>query len=377
LQLINVSELKAHPRNDEFFDDITGDNWIEFVKSVKTSGVIEPIVITQDKMIVSGHQRVRACKELGFTQVSCKVALYDNEDKVLKDLLETNLRQRGIGNTNAIKFARCIVELEKIYGIQHGGDKKANPNNLGLKTQTELAENFGISTEQLRNYKKLLTLIPELQDLVEGGYLNATTAYGVWAKLSQADQDKLLNEIGKDKIAELTKKATSDYITEVNKLKLANSELISSNQNITERLLEKPTSVEVQVDNPELQKKIDRLEEDKALLEKKAALNDKEAKEYADLKKSIEQLKKDKSDIGRQIEAATSISGLIVDVEHMLRTTLAPIKYSRAIAEQTSNPTVIKNVIEIIERVSAWCDEMYEILPNDKKYINMDTEELK
>lgn len=62
-----------------------------------------------------------------------------------KDLLETNLRQRGIGNTNPIKFAKCIQELEKIYGIKKGSAGKRNiePNNSAL-TQNNLAEHLCI-----------------------------------------------------------------------------------------------------------------------------------------------------------------------------------------------------------------------------------------
>lgn len=33
-QLINISELKPHPRNTEFFDDIIGDNWKQFLSSM-------------------------------------------------------------------------------------------------------------------------------------------------------------------------------------------------------------------------------------------------------------------------------------------------------------------------------------------------------
>lgn len=35
------------------------------------------------------------------------------------------IRQRGIGNTNPIKLGRCLVELERIYGVHNGGDKKS------------------------------------------------------------------------------------------------------------------------------------------------------------------------------------------------------------------------------------------------------------
>jgi len=52
--------------------------------------------------------------------------------------VKTNLRQRGIGNLNPIKFAKCIVELEKLYGIKHGGERKSNQDYLGLKNQNKI-----------------------------------------------------------------------------------------------------------------------------------------------------------------------------------------------------------------------------------------------
>ncbi len=42
------------------------------------------------------------------------IRTYENDDKVLKDLIETNIRQRGIGNPNPVKLGRCIKELKRI-----------------------------------------------------------------------------------------------------------------------------------------------------------------------------------------------------------------------------------------------------------------------
>lgn len=233
MEIKNVAELISHSRNNEFFDDITGDNWKEFLESVKTSGVIEPIVITQDKIIVSGHQRVKASKELGIKDILCRIKIYESNEKwskddlIIKELLETNLRQRGIGNLNPIKFAKCIVELERLYGIKNGGDrgnqyKEADKNNSPLATQKQLAEQFSIDESQLRNYKKLLTLIPELQELVETNKLSATTAYKVYAKLSSEEQQKLLNDLGVEKISKMTKIQAEE---EIEKLVQVNEEL--------------------------------------------------------------------------------------------------------------------------------------------------------
>lgn len=99
-----------------------------------------------------------------------------DEDKILKNLIETNIRQRGIGNPNPIKLGRCIKELERIYGIQNGGNRgnqyqEAEPKLSDVPTQEDLAEIIGISVDTLQNYKKLTELVPELQDWVKTGVL--------------------------------------------------------------------------------------------------------------------------------------------------------------------------------------------------------------
>ena len=119
----------------------------------------------------------------------------------------------------------------------------------------------------------------------------------------------------------------------------------------------------------ESETKIKRLLEDKQLLERKVKLNEQEASEYNNLKVRIEKLKQDKNSLSRQIEAATELSGLVVNIENMLKKELAPVKYSRAINEQGHDEVVVKNLKEIIGRVQQWCDEMTELLPN-KNYID-------
>ena len=175
MQLMKIEELIPHPRNSEFFDDMSGDKWKEFLESIKTSGVIEPIVITQDKVIVSGHQRVRACKELGIAEILAEVKVYDDEDAILKDLLETNIRQRGTIGGSSVKLGRRIRELERIYGIRNGGDRSSS-DIVGTATQQDLAEKLGISVDTLNNAKKLTTLPSEIQDLIEQGNISPSTA---------------------------------------------------------------------------------------------------------------------------------------------------------------------------------------------------------
>lgn len=184
MQLIKVSELKPHPQNNYFFDDITGDKWKDILESISRRGVIEPVVITQDKIIVSGHQRVRACNELKIDEVLCEIRIYQDddkhskEDKILEDLISTNIMQRGIGNTNPLKLARCIQELERIKGVRHGNnrftnrdDKMSTLQNPQI-TQEDIAKQFGVSVKKVQRIKSLLELPEDIQRLIETGVLD-------------------------------------------------------------------------------------------------------------------------------------------------------------------------------------------------------------
>ena len=233
MQEILVSELKPHPKNDYFFDDMSGDKWNEFVESVRTSGVIEPIVITQEKVIVSGHQRVRACKELGITSINAEVRIYNDEDAIIKDLLETNVRQRGEIGGSTVKLGRRIMELERLYGIRNGGDRKSagiRMNNVlsdkeHPHTQEELAANLGIDVKTLRNAKRLVSLPSEIQDLVSDGNISASTASRLIARLSPAEQEQLAASL--PAAERLTQTQVQEYI---DALKEAQTKLAVSEQ---------------------------------------------------------------------------------------------------------------------------------------------------
>lgn len=205
MQQININVLKSHPRNNEFFDDMSGEKWKEFLESVRTSGVIEPIVVTTDMVIVSGHQRVRACKELGIDSIMCEIKSYNDEDSIIKDLLETNIRQRGDIGGSAKKIGKRIKELERLYGIREGSaggtgqnqyTKELEPNNSDEAiTQSDIAAKLGISVDTLQNYKMMADMIPELEELMDTGIVTKTTALAMMRNLSDEEQEDLISKL--------------------------------------------------------------------------------------------------------------------------------------------------------------------------------------
>lgn len=248
MRFMDVDKLKPHPKNNYFFDDINGEPWTAFLESIETSGVIEPIIVdASDLTIISGHQRVRACKKLGIKQVAVEERGFDSEDERLKQLIETNIRQRGVGNTNAVKFGRCVAELERIYGIRNGGDRKseirsANGTTDKPKTQDDLAEEIGVSKDVLKRAKKLAELPEELQQMVMDGKVTASTASRVIARLTPEEQKKLAEQIsGKDKVSG---REVEQYIEEIKRLKEENERLHDDNKILARRSAQEPIIME-------------------------------------------------------------------------------------------------------------------------------------
>ena len=112
--------------------------------------------------------------------------LEENVDE-LKELLTKNpdtdwLRENDISFHCLMGICTKNVLMERIYGIEHGGDhgnqyQEAKPNNSVLaKSQSDLAAEMGFTVQTLQNYKALTEMIPELEDLVDTGIVTNTTA---------------------------------------------------------------------------------------------------------------------------------------------------------------------------------------------------------
>ena len=299
MELMNPNNLKPHPRNNEFFDDMDGQKWKDFLQSVKTSGIIEPIIVTQDLVIVSGHQRVRAAKAIGLMKIAVEVRHYDSDDKVLKDLIETNLMQRGVGNVNPIKTAKCIAELERIAGIRQGSanEKGNNRNGEGTgfphETQADIAKKFDMSQRQLRKYKKLLTLVPELQDVVESGEISVKDASAFIAKLPEHKQRELAEQIiGTD--GKVSKQ-------ELERLKAENEKLRNRKPEVIEKVVEKRVEVESEFSK----RRLESLEkENKKLISERQEFVDKWRKSERERKALEDEMKKPENERAEKIKTS-------------------------------------------------------------------------
>lgn len=408
MQMVNVNLLKEHPRNKEFFDDIQVERWQEFVESIKTSGIIVPLVITQDYVVISGNQRLKAAKELGLKEVPCEVRTYEDrdgltkEDWMLKDLIETNLRQRGIGNLNPMKLARCILELERIYGIKRGrpingenGNKKRDKLSQLQDNiyQKEIIENTGLNRRGYFRIKKLNELIPELQFLVEQDKLSSSAGEQL-AYLEPEQQRELYSTLG-EAITELKrsevenlrkqmeeyKKQHSEMQYQIMMLEKQKKEAEETKKQLEKRISEiKPEVVEkvpddyiqlkktlavVTEQSKQLTQKLKELEAQKEELEKKNQQYLENTKKLEEMNKTLKKERDKFVELQREYEAA------YMEEKWNFELTEALANFSKEVAGRTAaievllqkrNPATEKNTQMLLERAINTLKESIEKL---------------
>lgn len=219
---LSISILKVHPQNQEFFDDIEGEQYERFKKSIKEDGVITPIIVSPDMTIISGHQRYKASKDLGLKLVPTIIEEHlIDEDEKLKKLLASNF---GRLKNNPVKQGRVYEEYERLAGVRQGS-RNLDGQFDRERTQEDVAKELGVSVETIKRLKRLNTLSPELQQLIEDGQVKYTTALNIWGKLSNDEQREFIETVGKDHVSNLTAKETEKLIKKYNLLQKENEEL--------------------------------------------------------------------------------------------------------------------------------------------------------
>jgi hypothetical protein len=73
-------------------------------------------------------------------------------------------------------MGRIICELERVYGVKNGNNQWVTQVAEGTKSQSDIAEQLGMSVDTLNRYEKLTTLIPEIQDMVQDDKLPLSVA---------------------------------------------------------------------------------------------------------------------------------------------------------------------------------------------------------
>lgn len=89
IRRVQVRTLRPHPLNQQVYADATDDDLVE---SIQQHGIIEPLVISPERIVISGHRRLAAAAQLGLKTVPARVERFDDETTALVEFNRQRLK---------------------------------------------------------------------------------------------------------------------------------------------------------------------------------------------------------------------------------------------------------------------------------------------
>lgn len=208
---------------EHIFKDISQDKFNELKESIKENGILSPIIVRQISdnhfEILSGHNRVRACRDLNINTIPAIIKnVNDNTAKLI--MIDSNVSQRDKLLPSELMKAYSIKQelLRKNHFDQL--DKNSEKPSKYYDTRQKLSEQEKTSASQISRYIRLKYLNQELLDWVD----NDTLPFNVGVSLSflkESHQQILLNVLQNNpdlkislKKADILKNTKSDLTEE-------------------------------------------------------------------------------------------------------------------------------------------------------------------
>lgn len=108
LRQVSISEIKVSGVNEKLYRPVNRSDpaLLELASSIKRDGILDPLVLSEDFYVISGHRRYAASRLIGLTELPCYIrpGVRRDSDEFLKLLREYN-RQRVKGVEEHIKEA--------------------------------------------------------------------------------------------------------------------------------------------------------------------------------------------------------------------------------------------------------------------------------
>ena len=151
----NIKLIEIEPNTTQARKKFNEDTLNELAESIKTYGVLQPIIVEQKKdyySIIAGERRWRAAKIAGLTEIPCLIRNED-EQRVKEISLIENIQRE---NLNPIEKALGYKELIDNYNLK----------------QQELADKLGINRTAVTNTLRILNLDKRVMELAIEGKLS-------------------------------------------------------------------------------------------------------------------------------------------------------------------------------------------------------------
>ena len=135
-------------------------------RSISEIGLLNPITIDQEYILVAGLHRLEAVKKLGWTEIECNICTFDTLQTELAEIDENVVRTE----LSVLEYGELLERRKEIYESLHpetkagqaqaAGMNRAISNNVTDKMSATL-KSFAQDTADKLGVSELLTKCPQ------------------------------------------------------------------------------------------------------------------------------------------------------------------------------------------------------------------------
>ena len=155
MENFEISKIIVGPRLRPLDNDFVE----ELAQSIQREGLLEPILITRERVLIAGNNRLEAFKRLGRTEIPVIIMDVSESQAELMEIDE-NLIRKGL---SVLEEAVMLARKKEIYEEQHpetkqGGDRKSNRQDGDLKVPRFTRQNMESTGLRERTAQRLLQI---------------------------------------------------------------------------------------------------------------------------------------------------------------------------------------------------------------------------
>ena len=199
---------KIHPFKDHPFKVIDDEKMDELVESVKTNGILSPVLVRPDNNggyeMISGHRRMHAAIKAGLDTLPAIVKEMTDDESVII-MVDSNVQREEILPSERAFALKMKMDAMKRQGkrsdlkgtsdtecckLEDGTSntecwKSDEAERWKKETAAIIGEQIGMGQVQIRKYVKLTNLIPKLLEMVD----EKKISIGMGAEISTFDNE--------------------------------------------------------------------------------------------------------------------------------------------------------------------------------------------
>lgn len=168
---VEISKIKLDKFNPNEMDDM---KMVALKKMIQEKGMLQPILINQDNLMIDGEHRFLAAKEVGMKKIQCyRLEVTDSERRLLRQTMN-----KIKGSHNPVEDAYDLIKLSKEYGVN------------------KLSEYLGQEEKQLADFLESVNQVPESYlSMIIDEKKNTKRIHFISFKLTDDQAQKLLAEL--------------------------------------------------------------------------------------------------------------------------------------------------------------------------------------